>query len=118
VWGTVGQWIGALGTSGAAIAAAGYYINDKRLDAMAQAGLVRAEFKESKDGEVVVLVHNHSEGPIRHVAFAARDMTQREYFSKHRFFRPLDGSRTIEAKDLFKRDPSEFRQSGIGAARV
>ena len=112
VWGTAGQWVGVIGTSSAAIAAAYYYANDKRIDAKTQAGLVRVEFKALESDKAVVLINNYSEGPILHVAFAARDMTQREYFSKHRFFKPLDGSRTIPAKDLFEREPLDFRRSG------
>jgi hypothetical protein len=42
IWGTVASWVGVGTTGGAAVAAAGYYLHDKQLEAKAQARQVRA----------------------------------------------------------------------------
>jgi hypothetical protein len=63
IWGTVAQWVSAIGTSGAAMAAAGYYIFDKSLAAKAQARQIRVKITALRP-EIGFDVHNHSEHPI------------------------------------------------------
>lgn len=89
IWGTVAQWVSALGTSSAALAAAGYYINDKRIDAKTQARLVRVRFDASGDK---VRVNNHSEFPIVDVFLASR---------------PQSFEETVPARGWFDRGPRE-----------
>ncbi|WP_241473782.1 hypothetical protein [Mycolicibacterium neoaurum] len=47
IWGDVATWAGALGTSGAAIAAASFYIHDKRTERKKQALAVSVSVEES-----------------------------------------------------------------------
>lgn len=89
IWGTVAQWVSALGTSGAAIAAAGYYINDKRIEAKKQARLVRTRFTASGDK---VVVNNHSPLPVVDVFLAHR---------------PQSFEETVPARGWFGRRPRE-----------
>lgn len=64
VWGTVGEWIGAVGTGGAAIAAASFYILDTRRSQIAQARLVWVQQRVDDSREMAVIVTNNSNLPI------------------------------------------------------
>ncbi|OMB96164.1 hypothetical protein A5733_12110 [Mycobacterium sp. NS-7484] len=48
IWGNVAEWVGAIGTSGAAITAVGYYMFQHRTEKRKQAMLVAVEVSESR----------------------------------------------------------------------
>lgn len=50
IWGTVAAWFSAIGSTGSLMAAAGYYIYDKRIDARAQAKMISFSFGEQTGG--------------------------------------------------------------------
>jgi hypothetical protein len=59
--GDVAMWAGAVGTGGAAITAASYYVVDLRRKTRAQAELVKADVPAGR--EFGIRVHNGSERP-------------------------------------------------------
>jgi hypothetical protein len=69
IWGNVAEWVGAVGTSGAAIAAVTYYIIDKKTEAGVQAKLIRFRMVDEFHPEVhrhsiKVEVRNDSDRPV------------------------------------------------------
>jgi hypothetical protein len=77
IWGTVASWVGVSTTGGAAVAAAWYYVNDKRLEAIAQARQVRVLI-DSQPQSLKATVFNYSEHPIYDVAAETHPMTLTE----------------------------------------
>ncbi|MFI6363169.1 hypothetical protein ACIBG0_10515 [Nocardia sp. NPDC050630] len=63
IWGTVGQWFGAVGTSASVAAAAGYYIADQRRSSREQSRQVKM-LLFGTNPTLRVKVHNHSDKPI------------------------------------------------------
>ncbi|GAA2809338.1 hypothetical protein GCM10010533_54730 [Mycolicibacterium pallens] len=66
VWGTVAEWVGAVGTTLAAGAAAVFYISDRKRERKAQALLVRVVHEDTSDQEknepqTTFTVHNDSD---------------------------------------------------------
>lgn len=67
IWGNVAAWVGAIGTGGAAIAAASYYILSARSRKRAQARQVHVEVTFPEPGKVrgfKFVLYNDSEHPI------------------------------------------------------
>jgi hypothetical protein len=72
-WGSIGQWASAIGTSSAAIAAAGYYIYDKYSERRKQALLVGVTVQEfdalpeegpGATGSMHIRIINNSDAPV------------------------------------------------------
>lgn len=63
IWGTVGQWFGAIGTSVSIAAAAGYYIADQRRNSREQSRQVKMLLYGTSP-TLRTKVHNHSSKPI------------------------------------------------------
>jgi hypothetical protein len=77
IWGTVASWV-AIGATGVAAAlAAWYYVNDKSLEAKAQARQIRILIKQTTP-EFVAVLFNNSEHRIHDVAAEHRSLSLTE----------------------------------------
>lgn len=110
IWGDVATWVGSVGTSGAAIAAATFFIYDKRVEAGAQASLVRAVRKSPYGKKFVATVSNNSDRPIATVVVVLRPMKAREYFLRRDMFADSDNEepKKLTLTELLDRDPRDL----------
>lgn len=77
IWGTVASWAEVVIIGGSAVVAAGYYVNDKRLAARAQARQIRVLLTELSP-RFTASVFNYSDKAIYDVAAETQPMTLTE----------------------------------------
>ncbi|WP_435590768.1 hypothetical protein [Nocardia sp. bgisy118] len=92
VWGTVGQWFGAVGTSASVAAAAGYYIADQRRNGREQSRQVKI-LLFGTNPTLRVKLHNHSDKPI----YGVKAYSEKVSFSK-----------MAARKDFWIYDPGDY----------
>ena len=89
VWGTVANWFEAVGTGGAAIGAATFYVLDSRDKRAAQARLVGASLKVFADDNMAVTVQNDSDRPISSFQILYKEKSlAKALFAKEEFVVP------------------------------
>ena len=148
IWGNVAEWVGGIGTSGAAITAVGYYIFQHRADKRKQAMLVAVKVDESsfggmseRDRHILSLeITNNSAADIRDVQaelerksfydtvfrgagtviYSLLPDVKREWENapETRYLRFDGGRQTIEPGGKFEQDYDDNRMSNIYRLRV